>query len=209
MYSFLKTAIVMLIVSMVQLFITSLSYAGDSTNYNLGREATLEEISSWHTDVRPDGHGLPVGVGAVSEGRVIYNAKCASCHGLTGEGVAKFPALRGGESSLKSSKPIKTIGSYWAYATTLWDYINRSMPFGNARSLHENEIYAVTAYILHLNGLLANDAYLDRASLIKTTMPNKDSFYIDGSVTELDIESGVCMSDCIGKPRIISTASPR
>ena len=121
--------------------------------YGLGREATPEEIAGWDVDVRPDGQGLPAGQGTAAEGEPIYLERCAVCHGEFGEAVGRFPVLMGGEGSLDSHDPVKTVGSYWPYATTLFDYIDRAMPYGNEKSLapdaetisFRNSTYAVIA----------------------------------------------------------------
>jgi len=115
---------------------------------HLGRLALDEEIAAWDIDVRPDGVGLPQGAGNAVDGGVLYDANCASCHGDFGEGTGRWPILAGGFDSLQEERPEKTIGSYWPYLSTVYDYIRRAMPFGNARSLSDDDVYAITAYIL-------------------------------------------------------------
>lgn len=144
----------------------------------LGRPATPETIAAWDIDVRPDGQGLPPGHGSVRDGAALYTARCAGCHGARGEGAAA-EALAGGQGGLASAKPLRTVGSYWPYATTLFDYVRRAMPFDAPQSLSADETYAVSAYVLHLNGLLPEDASLDAASLPKVAMPNRDGFTAD------------------------------
>lgn len=144
----------------------------------IGSPATAEQIAAWDIDVRPDGQGLPQGYGSVRDGASLYAARCAACHGARGEGAAA-EALAGCRGSLASAKPLRTVGSYWPYATTLFDYVRRAMPFDAPQSLTADETYAVSAYVLHLNGLLPEEASLDAASLPKVAMPNRDGFTAD------------------------------
>lgn len=143
--------------------------------YDFGRAATPEEIKLWDIDVRADGKGLPPGRGTVTRGKVVYEQNCAACHGVNGVGGI-YDRLAGGQGSLASDKPIKTVGSYWPYATTLFDYIHRAMPYPTPGSLSVDDTYAVSAYILNLNGILADSATLDQQSLPKIKMPNRDGF---------------------------------
>jgi cytochrome c len=124
--------------------------------------------------VSPDGSGLPDGRGSVAQGKQVYEAKCAACHGVDGD--MQGNRLVGGMGTLSSAQPIVTVGSYWPYATILYDYIARAMPYGQARTLTADEVYAVTAYVLNLNGILSDSAQLDATSLVKVEMPNKDGF---------------------------------
>jgi S-disulfanyl-L-cysteine oxidoreductase SoxD len=142
---------------------------------NLGREVKSEEIAAWDISIPPDGAGLPPGSGTAAEGEVVYNAKCAGCHGV--EGI-KGPAdpLVGGIGSLASKKPVKTVGSYWPYATTLFDYIRRAMPFDAPESLSNDKVYALCAYILSLNGIIGPEVRLDAKTLPQVKMPNRDGF---------------------------------
>lgn len=144
----------------------------------LGQPASAAQIRGWDIDVRADGAGLPAGSGSVAKGQVIYQNKCQACHGVDGEkGIA--PRLAGGRGTLASKAPVLTVGSYWPYATTLYDFINRAMPPDAAQSLTPDEVYAVTAYTLHLNGIVAADAVLDATSLPKIVMPNRNGFKSD------------------------------
>ena len=145
------------------------------TGPGLGVPATPAEIAGADVSIPPDGSGLPPGSGTPAEGGTIYNAKCVACHGLNGAGV---PADRlvGGHGTLKDATPVKTIGSYWPYATTLFDYIRRAMPYHEPHSLTDGEAYALTAYLLHLNGIIAADATMDATSLPKVQMPNRANF---------------------------------
>lgn len=150
----------------------------DPLAYQLGRPATEAEIQAWNIDVSPNGHGLPPGRGTVKQGAQVYAAKCAMCHGPTGVEGPK-DRLVGGQGTLKAAKPIKTIGSYWPYATTLYDYIYRAMPFTAPQSLTPDEVYAVVAWLLFQNGLIREDAVMDRQTLLHVHMPNRDGFVPD------------------------------
>ncbi|BAU88927.1 c-type cytochrome [Methylorubrum rhodesianum] len=156
----------------------ALTGAAAAEPLGIGRSATPETIAAWDIDVRPDGRGLPPGHGSVRDGASLYAARCAACHGARGEGAAA-EALAGGQGSLASAKPLRTVGSFWPYATTLFDYVRRAMPFDAPQSLTANETYAVSAYVLHLNGLLPEEASLDAASLPRVAMPNRDGFTAD------------------------------
>ncbi len=122
--------------------------------YGIGTPATAGETAGWDIDIRPDGKGLPPGSGSVEDGEMMYEEQCASCHGSFGEGVGRYPVLSGGEGTLTAERPEKTVGSYWPYASTLWDYIHRAMPFPQPQSLTDEEVYAITAYVLYLNDLV-------------------------------------------------------
>ena len=135
-------------------------------------------LRAWDIDVSPDGAGLPQGRGSVADGRKVYEEKCAACHGAHGEG-GPMDRLVGGFSSLSDAKPVKTIGSFWPYATTVFDYVRRAMPFSAPQTLSDDEVYAVTAYLLHLNGIVGADAVLDAATLLAVRMPNRDGFVKD------------------------------
>ncbi len=144
----------------------------------LGHEASAEELGAAGYTVFPDGTGLPAGSGTVSEGKAVYQQFCAACHGRNAEGD-EAAALVGGRESLTSERPRKTVESYWPYATSLWDYIRRSMPYESPGSLSDDEIYAVVAHLLHLGGIVGEDAVLDRETLPKVEMPNRDGFVSD------------------------------
>ena len=143
--------------------------------YDFGRQATPDEIALWDIDVRPDGKGLPPGSGTVAEGKQVFADNCAACHGDNGVGGIK-DRLVGGPGTLASANPVKTVGSYWPYATTLFDYIHRAMPYQAPGELSNDDTYAVAAYILSLNGILPADGKLDRDSLPRVKMPNRDGF---------------------------------
>jgi cytochrome c len=134
-----------------------------------------DEIKLWDIDVSPSGAGLPEGSGTVAHGKSVYGDNCAPCHGDKGVGGIK-DRLAGGIGTLATDMPIKTVGSYWPYATTLFDYIRRAMPYPAPGMLNADDTYAVAAYILYLNGILREDGQLDRATLPKVQMPNRDGF---------------------------------
>lgn len=178
----------------------------DGLVLGLGRAATDEEIAAWDIDIRPDGLGLPVGKGTVSEGEPIYEAQCASCHGDFGEAVDRWPVLAGGHGSLQDDRPVKTIGSYWPYASTIYDFIRRAMPFGNARSLSDDEVYALTAYVLYLNDVVTDEEFeLSNENFASVKLPNEPNFVPDDRLSEPHYvdKSEPCMADCIpGAPQI-------
>jgi mono/diheme cytochrome c family protein len=143
--------------------------------YDLGRPATPEEIKGWDIDVSPDGAGLPPGHGDAQQGEAIFAEKCASCHGAHGEGKP-MDRLVGGIGTLGDKKAEKTVGSFWPYATTLFDFVRRAMPLNAPQSLAPDEVYAVSAYVLFLNGIVAQDTTLDADTLAKIKLPNRDGF---------------------------------
>ncbi|UXX84241.1 c-type cytochrome [Roseovarius pelagicus] len=167
-------------------------------NFGLGRPALPAEIEAWDLDIHPDGTGLPAGSGDVATGEAIFAAKCASCHGDFAEGVGNWPKLAGGDGTLADEDPVKTVGSYWPYLSTTWDYINRSMPFGDAQSLEIDEVYAITAYILYSNYLVDDDFVLSNETFSDVDMPNADGFIVDDRAeTEYPKWIGEpCMQDC-------------
>ncbi len=142
---------------------------------HFGHPADPALIKAWSISVAPDGTGLPPGHGSVSEGEKIYTQKCVMCHGVKGEGK---PAdqLTGGIGTLASAHPVKTVASFWPYATTLFDYIRRAMPITHPRSLTDHETYALVAYILSIDGIVKKNAVLDANNLPKIKMPNSDGF---------------------------------
>jgi len=152
--------------------------------YDFGRPATTEETKLWDIDVRPDGKGLPEGSGTVARGKSVYEENCEACHGPNGQGGIK-DRLAGGQGSLATENPVKTVGSYWPYATTLFDYIHRAMPYQAPGSLSVDDTYAVAAYILSLNGILPSDGKLDKNTLPAIKMPNRDGFIPDPEFREV------------------------
>lgn len=156
---------------------------GQMTKMGLGRAALPEEIAAWDLDVTPDGTGLPVGSGDVLTGEEVFADACAVCHGDFAEGVDNWPKLAGGEGTLADKDPLKTVGSYWPYLSTTWDYVNRSMPFGNAQSLSADEVYAIVAYILYSNDLVDDDFVLSNETFLDVELPNAGGFIIDDRET--------------------------
>lgn len=144
--------------------------------YGFGRAPTPAEIAALDIDVRPDGQGLPAGRGSAHDGAQIFATACAGCHGAKGEKAGVGP-LAGGFGTLTAAKPVKTIGSYWPYATSLFDYIRRAMPFNAPESLNNDQVYAVTAYLLSLNKIVPGEAVLDAKNLPKIRMPNRNGFH--------------------------------
>jgi mono/diheme cytochrome c family protein len=152
--------------------------AAQSPKYGVGRPPSADQIRELGAAIAPDGTGLPEASGTVAEGREVFAAKCSRCHGEKAGGDVG-PALVGGQGTLTTAKPLKTIGSFWPYATTVWDYVNRAMPFDQPGLLTPPQAYAVVAYILNLNGIIANDQVMDAKSLPKVKMPNRDGFVAD------------------------------
>lgn len=146
-----------------------------TTGPNLGRVATAQEVAAWDISIPPDGAGLPAGSGTAKQGEAVYVAQCLACHGPKGVGK---PADRlvGGVGSLATEKPVRTVGSYWPYATTLFDYTRRSMPATRPLSLTNEEVYAVTAYLLYLNGIIGENTQMNATTLPQVKMPNRDGF---------------------------------
>ncbi len=164
----------------------------------LGRAALPEEVVAWDIDVRPDGLGLPEGQGNVEDGEVLFSDTCAACHGEFAEGVDRWPTLAGGLGTLADDDPVKTLGSYWPYLSTSFDYIRRAMPFGNAQSLTSDDIYAITAYVLNMNDLVDDDFVLSKDSFLTVEMPNADGFFVDDrdEVELPEFTQAPCMENC-------------
>ena len=175
----------------------------------LGTPATAEQIAGWSIGVRPDGQGLRPGKGTAEQGEVIFQERCAACHGEFGEGRDRWPVLAGGHGTLTADRPEKTIGSFWPSASTLFDYIKRAMPYGNAQSLTEDELYAVVAYILNLNEVIKDPKFeLNEKTYATIKMPNADGFYDDDrDTTEKHFwNRKVCMSKCGPEVKVTSRA---
>lgn len=171
------------------------AFAGE---YGLGRPALPEEIAAWDIDVSPDGTGLPAGSGDVFTGEEVFAEKCAVCHGDFAEGVDNWPKLAGGQGTLDHEDPLKTVGSYWPYLSTTWDYVNRSMPFGAAQTLEADEVYAIVAYILYSNDLVDDDFVLSNETFTDVELPNAEGFFVDDRLeSEAHFwKAEPCMSDC-------------
>src|SRR5882757_399017 len=160
--------------------------------YGIGRVATSAEIAGWNIDVGGDGRNLPSGSGSVSHGSEVFDQQCAACRGAKGEGGIG-DRLVGGQGTLGTPRPLRTVGSYWPYAPTLFDYIRRAMPQNAPQSLNNDDVYAVSAYILNLNGLLSADVTLDSSILRAIKMPNRSMFVSD---PRPDVRNPACMSGC-------------
>lgn len=169
----------------------------------IGRVALAEEIAAWDIDVRPDGAGLPQGRGTVADGEPLYTDNCASCHGDFGEGTGRWPVLAGGHDTLTDQRPEKTIGSYWPYLSTVYDYVRRAMPFGNARSLSDDDVYAITAYLLYLNDIVTEESFeLSHENFTDQRLPNEARFIDDTRPAEPHWKANAepCMTDCKPEP---------
>lgn len=178
--------------------------------FNLGKLATSEEVAGWDIDVRPDGLGAPVGMGNAIDGEEVYIDRCAACHGDFGEAVDNWPVLVGGEDTLESDDPVKTTGSYWPYASTMYDYIYRAMPFGEAQSLTHDETYQIVAFLLYMNEIIDDDFEVSHENIGTIEMPNRDGFFMpDPRPDAQPVSAEPCMSNCdvpttvIGKARDI------
>jgi cytochrome c len=160
------------------ILLAGVALSAQSPRFGVGRPPTPEEIRGLGSAIAPDGTGLPDGAGTVAAGRELFAAQCARCHGPAGEGDVGA-RLVGGQGTLGTLRPLKTVGSFWPYATTLWDYVNRAMPFDRPGLLEPSEVYAAVAYVLHLNGIIAEDQVMDATSLPMVKMPNRDGFVAD------------------------------
>ena len=192
---------------MISLFISFSSHA-ENRKYNIGKLATKIEIAGWDIDVRPDGVGAPKGSGNAIDGEEIYVNRCASCHGDFGEGVDRWPALVGGDGTLASHDPEKTTGSYWPYASTIFDYVYRSMPFGEAQTLTHDETYKIVAYLLNMNEIIDEDFVLSEKNIGKIKMPNASGFSLPDprpDVTKYK-DGQPCMKNCNVPVKIIGKA---
>ncbi len=187
----------------------ALAFPALADPYGLGRAAAPDEIAAWDLDVAPDGTGLPEGQGSVADGEVLFSDNCAACHGEFAEGIGNWPKLAGGDGTLANQDPVKTVGSFWPYLSTAWDYVHRSMPFGNAQSLSADEVYAITAYILYSNFLVEDDFVLSRANFTEVEMPNADGFFPDDRAeTEYARWRGEpCMTACKDSVKITMKAT--
>ena len=192
---------------MISLSISFSSHA-ENRKYNIGKIATKIEIAGWDIDVRPDGVGAPKGSGNAIDGEEIYVNRCASCHGDFGEGVDRWPALVGGDGTLASHDPEKTTGSYWPYASTIFDYVYRSMPFGEAQTLTHDETYKLVAYLLNMNEIIDEDYVLSEKNIGKIKMPNAGGFLLPDprpDVTKYK-DGQPCMKNCDVPVKIIGKA---
>jgi mono/diheme cytochrome c family protein len=174
-------------------------YLGDKDprQYSLGHPAAAATIAAENIDVSANGAGLPPGSGTPEQGATVFAASCASCHGKNGEGTPPlYPQLVGGPPAANFDSDFKiprTIGNYWPYATTLFDYVRRAMPLTAPQSLSNDDVYAVSAYVLYLNGLVPDSAVVDGKALTALRMPNRDGFVGD---PRPDVKNADCMTNC-------------
>jgi len=184
----------------------AISARAQGQKFGLGRIALAEEIAAWDLDIPPDGTGLPMGSGSVETGEVVFSDNCAVCHGDFAEGIGNWPVLAGGQGTLDHQDPVKTVGSFWPYLTTVLDYVRRSKPYGNAQSLTNDQLYAIVAYLLYSNDLVEDDFVLSNDNLLTVEMPNADGFVVDDRPqTEYPQFSGEpCMADCKSAPARIT-----
>ena len=192
---------------MISLSISFSSHA-ENRKYNIGKLATKTEVAGWDIDVRPDGVGAPKGSGNAIDGEEIYVNRCAACHGDFGEGVDRWPVLVGGDGTLASHDPEKTTGSYWPYASTIFDYVYRSMPFGEAQTLTYDETYKLVAYLLNMNEIIDEDFALSDKNIGKIKMPNASGFLLPDprpDVTKYK-DGQPCMKNCDVPLKIIGKA---
>jgi mono/diheme cytochrome c family protein len=172
----------------------------------LGRPASAEAVKQRDITVLPNGKGLPEGQGAATEGEAVYKNQCASCHGPNGEGQPQGPQLVGGIGSLASANPVRTVGSYWPYATSVWDYIHRAMPLNQPGSLSANDTYAVTAFLLQRNDIIQASDVMNQETLAKVRMPNRDGFVPDAR-PDVGAASGAAQNHGSRKPAAVNSKS--
>jgi cytochrome c len=160
------------------LLLVATALFAQSPKYGVGRSPTADEVRQWASSIAPDGTGLPPGSGTAARGKETYANRCARCHGANGEGRDSVP-LAGGQGTLKDPKPLKTVGSFWPQATTVFDYIHRAMPFDRPGTLTVDQVYSLTAYVLFLSGIVQENAVIDAKTLPKVEMPNRKGFVPD------------------------------
>lgn len=177
--------------------------------FDLGREALPKEIEAWDVAVLPDGRGLRDGSMSVADGERVFVDNCAMCHGDFAEGLDNWPPLAGGRGTLMDERPKKTVGSYWPYLSTVYDYVHRSMPFGNAQSLGPDEVYGIVAYILYSEGLVDYEFVLSNENFTEVRLPNEDGFYVDDreAVEFPRFTAEPCMENCKDTVEITAKAS--
>ena len=206
MFRQIKTVHILLTAAFWAATLMSVS-AAEKQPFGYGTPATLNDVSGWNIDARgDDGQGLPPGKGNVARGGEVFVDQCAACHGTFGEGEGRFPKLVGGNGTLTADRPEPTVGSYWPFAVTLWDYINRAMPMPSPHTLSADDVYSLTAYILNLNNIVPDNFVADKSSLPKVKMPNHDSF--SWTDPRPDTVNKPCMTNCVDptKIKITSTA---
>lgn len=178
----------------IVVLLSASSAVAQQPRFGLGTPARPEQIRAWDIDVRPDGAGLPPGKGTVAQGEKIYAEQCSACHGEKGLNPPQgFDRLVGGKGTLATPKPVQTVGSYWPYATTLYDYVNRAMPFTMPNTLSPDDVYSVVAYVLYLNDIVPKDKVMNADELKKVRMPNVNGFIPDARP---DVDDLICKTDC-------------
>jgi len=199
----------LVIAMLLALAVPALAQNSAVRDYGIGHAATPEQIAGWDIDVRPDGQGAPAGQGSVKAGEKVYLDKCAACHGEFGESAGRWPQLAQGKGTLASHDPVKTVGSYYPYLGSVFDYIRRAMPFGDAQSLGNDDLYAVVAYVLYLNDIVDDKFVLSRGTWGQVKMPNQEGFYDDDrKKTEKAFwNAKPCMRDC--RPPVTITGRAR
>ena len=201
----MKGGLVALVIS-APMFAASVAQA-EQRPFGLGQIATAEEVSGWDIDVRPDGLGAPEGIGNAVDGEEVYAELCAACHGDFGEAVDNWPVLVGGAGTLNGEDPVKTTGSYWPYASTMYDYIYRAMPFGEAQSLTHDETYQIVAYLLYMNDIIDDEFEVSQDNIGTIEMPNRNGFMLPDPRPDAQPVSRVaCMKDCDVPTQIIGRA---
>jgi mono/diheme cytochrome c family protein len=166
----------------VMILASGVAAFSQAPTYHLGRTPSEEEIRAWDIVIGPEGKELPAGSGTAKEGAKVYAQRCARCHGPTAAeggstiGIRPPPPLVGGQGTLKTLHPVRTVGSWWPFATTVWDYINRAMPLFEEGSLSPNEVYSLTAFLLYRNGILKENDVVDAKGLPQIQMPNRNGF---------------------------------
>ena len=178
MCSIRRGYLILVLALAVSIWTVVVAQTPSEATYNIGRAVAPLEISNWGSNIGPNGDGLPPGGATAAEGRRSYQRWCARCHGISGTEGPDSP-LVGGSGSLASESPLKTVGSYWPFATTLWDYINRAMPFDQPGGLSPDEVYGSLAYVLFLNEIVGEDERMDASSVPEVQMPNRDGFVSD------------------------------
>jgi cytochrome c len=193
---------------MLVVFAFAVPASATDRRLNIGRDATSAEIAGWDIDIRPDGQGLPPGSGSVKAGEQVYMGKCAACHGEFGESAGRWPQVAGGQGSLAADDPVKTVGSYFAHLSTVIDYVRHAMPFGDAQSLSNDELYAVVAYMLFLNDIVDDKFVLSKDTFGTVKMPNAGGFYDDDrETTEKPFwNPQPCMTDCKADAKVTGRA---
>ncbi len=194
------------VAALVALMAMAPVHADDWLKDDIGKPLTAAEIAIIDRDARPDGAGLPPGSGTVAAGEEAYLEHCAACHGEFGEGLGWVPALLGGEGTLATETPRKSIGSFWPHAPGVFDHVWRAMPEGHAFSLAPKQVYALTAFLLHINGLVADDFVASAQSLPRVRMPNRDGFVMPPHPRAQGMR---CMTKCRNKPPRIAAQAPR